>query len=56
MTHRVNLDRRLEQVNLDSNMPVKCVYTNQQIADILTKGSFTRDKWNELMILLGIFS
>ena len=30
------------------------VRTNQQIADILTMGSFTRDEWNELMILFGI--
>ena len=30
------------------------VHTKQQIADILTKSSFTRERWNELMILLGV--
>ena len=31
------------------------VQTYQQIADILPKGSFTRDKWNELMFCLVLF-
>ena len=28
--------------------------TNQQVGDILTKGSSTRGKWDELIILFGI--
>ena len=34
--------------------PVKYVHSNGQIAGILTTGSFTHDKWSELMILFGI--
>ena len=30
------------------------VHTDQQIADILTNGSFTRDEWDELMLLFGM--
>ena len=33
---------------------VTYVHTERQMADILTKGSFTREKWNELLILLDI--
>ena len=56
-THRVNLDWFFfERDNLNSNNTVTNGQTNQQIADILTKGSFTRDTWNELMSLFGIVS
>ena len=34
----VNLDWLIERVKLDSNMSVKYVHTNKQIADILPKG------------------
>ena len=30
------------------------VGTYQKIEDIFTKGSFSRDQWNELMILFGM--
>ena len=57
-TYRVNLDWLLERINSDSNFSVKCVHTMQQILDMffffLTKGSCTREKCNELMILFGI--
>ena len=33
---------------------MKYVHTTQQIADVVSGGSFTRDKWNELMILFGV--
>ena len=49
--NRVDLDWLFESVSLDSNMQ-----TNQQIADILTKGSFMCDKWEALMILFDIVS
>ena len=51
-THLVNLDWLVDSVNLDSNISVKHVHTNQQIADFVTT-SLTRDKWNELIILFG---
>ena len=49
--HRVNLDWPFATINLSSNTSGKHAHTNQQIADLLTKGSFTRDKWNELASL-----
>ena len=42
-----------EKTKLDANASVTCVHTNQQIADI-TKSSFARNEWNELMIRFGI--
>ena len=41
---------------LTRHLSVRYVHINQQIAYILTKGSFTRDKWNESMILFGMVS
>ena len=32
---------------------MKYVLNDQQTADILTKGSFTRDKWSEFVMLFG---
>ena len=52
-THRVDLDWLCERINVDSNICVKYVHTNQQIADMLMKASFTRDSSSELMILFG---
>ena len=53
-THRVNLDWLCERIRLNSNISVTYVHTNQQFADMLTKGSFTRDEWSSLTILFGI--
>ena len=33
---------------------IKYVDTNNQLADMLTKGSFTRDEWNHPVRLLNI--
>ena len=49
-THRVNLDLLFASVNLDSNVSVTCVYTDQWIADILTKGSFALEKWIDVLV------
>ena len=38
--HRVNLDGLFGRVNLESNISVKCVYTNQQIADYFNERFF----------------
>ena len=45
-THRVALDWLFDRTNLDSKIQIKCVDTKNQLADMLTKGSFTRDEWN----------
>ena len=47
------LDWLFQRVSLESNVSVRYVHTNQRIADISAKGSFTREKWDELMILIG---
>ena len=47
-THRVDLDWLFDRTNLDSKIQIKYIDTQNQLADILTKGNFTRDEWNEV--------
>ena len=42
-THRVALDWLFDRINLDSKIQIKYIDTKNQLADILTKGNFTRD-------------
>ena len=53
-THRVALDWLFDRINLDSKIQVKYIDTKNQLADILTKGNFTRDEWNHLLTLFNI--
>ena len=53
-THRVVLDWLFDRVNLDSKIQIKYIDTKNQLADILTKGNFTRDVWNHLLCLFFI--
>ena len=53
-THRVALDWLFDRINLDSKIQIKYIDTKNQLADILTKGSFTRDEWNHLLNLFNI--
>ena len=46
-THRVFRDR----IYLDSKIQTRCIDTKHQIADILTKGNFTRVALNNLLYL-----
>ena len=50
-THRVALDWLFDRSNLDLKIQIKYINTKNQVADILTKGNFTRDEWNHLLIL-----
>ena len=43
-----------DRINLDSKIPIKYIDTKNQLADILTKGNFTRDEWNHLLCLFNI--
>ena len=52
-THRVILDW-FDRINLDSKIQIKYIDTKNQLADILTKGNFTRDEWNHLLTLFNI--
>ena len=53
-THRVALDWLFDRINLDTKIQIKYIDTKNQLADILTKGNFTRDKWNHLLNLKNI--
>ena len=53
-THRVALDWMFYRINLDSKIQIKYIDTKNQLADILTKGNFTRDEWNHLLCLFNI--
>ena len=55
-THRVALDWLFDRINLDSKIQIKYIDTKNQLADILTKGIFTRDEWNHLLSLFSHFS
>ena len=53
-THRVALDWLFDRINLDPKIQIKYIDTKNQLADILTKGNFTRDEWNHLLTLFDI--
>ena len=53
-THRVALDWLFDRINLDSKIQIKYIDTKNQLADISTKGNFTRDEWNHLLNLFNI--
>ena len=53
-THRVALDWLFDRINLDPKIQIKYIDTKNQLADILTKGNFTRDEWNHVLTLFNI--
>ena len=53
-THRVALDWLFDRINLDPKIQIKYIDTKNQLANILTKGNFTRDEWNNLLTLFNI--
>ena len=53
-THRVALDWLFDRINLDHKIQIKYIDSKNQLADILTKGNFTRDEWNHLLCLFNI--
>ena len=53
-TRRVALDWSFDRINLDPKIQIKCIDTKNQLADILTKGNFTRDEWNHLLTLFNV--
>ena len=53
-THRVALDWLFDRINLDSKIQIKYIDTKNQLADILTKGNFTRGEWNHVSSLFNI--
>ena len=53
-THRVALDWLFDRINLDPTIQIKYIVTKNQLADILTKGNFTRDEWSHLLCSFSI--
>ena len=53
-THKVAHDWLFDRINLDTKIQIKYIDTKNQLADILTKGNFTRDEWNHLLTLFNI--
>ena len=46
-THRVALDWVFDRINVDSKIQIRFIDTEHPIADMLTKGNFTRDGWGQ---------
>ena len=53
-THRVDLDWLCDCIKVDPMIQIKHVNTTQELADILTKGSFIRDTWTQWTLLVKI--
>ena len=53
-TQRFALDWLFDRINLDPKIQMKYIDTKNQLADMLTKGNFTRDEWNHLLCLFNI--
>ena len=53
-THRIDLDWLFERIREDPGVKMKFISTKQQIADVLTKGTFTQIQWKILNELAGI--
>ena len=43
-----------DRINWDPKIQVQYIDTKKKLADILTKGNFTRDEWNHLLCLFNI--
>jgi len=52
--HRVNTDATYERIRDDPGIYMRYWPTKYQLADILTKGSFTKQSWDQLLDLLQI--
>ena len=53
-THRVALDWLSDRIKCISKIQIRYIDTKHQLADIFTKGNFTRDEWNNLLHLFNI--
>ena len=55
-THRVALHWLFDRINLEPKFQIKNVDTKDQLADMLTKESVSRDEWNHLLRWFNIMS
>ena len=51
---KVTLDWLFDRINQDPKIEIKNIDTTNKLADMLTKGNFTRDEWNHLVCLFNI--
>ena len=45
----IALDWLFDRINLDPKIKIRYIDTKHQVADILTKGNFTREEWSHHM-------
>ena len=50
------LDWLFGRINLEPKIQIKYVDTKNQLADILTKGSFSKNEWNHFLCLFNVVS
>ena len=55
-THRVALDWLFDRLHFDPKIQIRYGDTKNQLVDILTKGSFSKDEWNKVLRLLNIMT
>ena len=55
-THRFALDWLFDRIYQDPQVQIMYVESQNQLADTLTKGSFTRDEWHNLLHLINIMN
>ena len=55
-THRVALDWLFDRINFEPKIQIKHADIESQLADILTKGSFSKNEWNHRLCLFNIMS
>ena len=55
-THRVALDWLFGRIILEPKIQIKLVDTKNELADVLTKGNFTRGEWNHFLCLFNIMN
>ena len=53
-THRVALDWLFGRINLDPKIQIRYIDTKHPLADMITKGNFTRDERDHLLCLFNI--
>ena len=52
-THRVALDWLFDRINLYPKIQIRYIDIKHQLEDILTKGNFTRDEWNQIQMMVA---
>ena len=55
-TPRVGLDWLFDRINSAPKIQIKFVDTKNQLADMLTKGSFSRDEWNHVLCFFNVMN